>query len=154
KQMRYSGVEAIYREIDLENPCILEVVHPAGFLKLQFELVGQSDFTPRKNTPSSIPVLIPGGQYNGMYMPYIAGQLYYPRSRKCLDVTMTLDYLKSVLGAQTGVIADFLSQVARRQPSLLHKRAQRITVEMQRCIYEIVKSSVSGHLQALFIPNK
>ncbi len=154
KQMKYAGLEVVYREIDIENPCILEVVHPAGLLKLQFELMGHSEFTPSKNTPSSIPVLIPCGQFNGIYMPRIAGQLYYPHSRKCLDVTMTLDYLHRVLGPQTRVIADFLSQVARRQPCLLHKRAQRITVEMHRCINEIIRPSVSAHLQPLFISNK
>lgn len=154
KQLKYAGVAAIYREIDIDKPTILKVVHATGFLKIQFELVGHSDFSPDRNTQSSIPVFIPSGQYNGIYMPYIAGQLHYPRSRKCLDVVMTPAYLKSVLGNQEGVISPFLSGVSHQRPCLLHERAQDITAAMQRCIYEIVRSTIAGHLQSVFIPNK
>ncbi|WP_353125214.1 helix-turn-helix domain-containing protein [Parapedobacter pyrenivorans] len=154
KQLKYTGVEAFYREIDIDKPAILKVVHPTGFLKLQFELVGHSDFSPDSNAPSSIPVLIPGGHYNGIYMPHIAGELRYPRSRKCLDVMVTPEYLRGVLGNQEGVISQFLSRVSRQRPCLLHERAQNITAAMRRCIYEIGCPTVVDHLKPVFIPNK
>lgn len=154
KQMRFDGIEAIYREIDIYKPTFLRVVHPEGILKIQFEMEGHSDFVPEINTPSSIDVLIPNSHYNGIYMPYIRGQLYYPRSRKCLDVMMTVGYLKGLLGQHEGVMAHFLSGVSGQSPCLLHERAQGITAAMQRCINEIIRSTVSERLQSVYIQNK
>lgn len=154
KQMKFDGVEAIYREIDIHKPTFLRVIHPEGALKLQFEVEGHSEFVPKINTPSSIEVLIPGSHYNGIYMPYIRGQLYYPRSRKCLDVMMTLDYLRGLLGQQEGIMVYFISGVSSRSPCLLHERAQGITAAMLRCINEIIRSTVSERLQSVYIQNK
>ncbi len=154
KQMRFEGVEAIYREIEIRKPTFLHVVHPKGFLKMQFEVAGHSDFVPEKNAASSIAVLIPSGHYNGLYMPHIRGQLYYPRSRKCLDVMMTWDYLKGVLCGGENDLGDFAGAVLRRLPCLLHKQAQGITVAMQRCINEIIHPTVSEPLKPAYIQHK
>lgn len=154
KIMKYGGVEVYYREHQIEAPVHLQVTHPKGFLKIQFELSGYSDFTPAPGTRESIPVRIGNGQFNGIFMPYISGQLHYLGDRSCLDLMMTPEYLANITGTGNGLPGDFLRKVGNKQPTLMFEKARDITPDMMRCIRDVIQCPVAKPLRDAFIRHK
>ncbi|UBM58633.1 AraC family transcriptional regulator [Marinilongibacter aquaticus] len=154
KRMEFEGIDLIYREMKLEQPLLMQVEHPKGFLKIQFELSGHSDFTPDQGENRSLPVLIENGRFNVMYMPYVSGQLRYYGNRNSLDLVLSTDYLPNAILKKGSALLHFLDEVEKKKACLLFEQAEEISLDMLKCIREILHCKISANLKEQFIAHK
>jgi len=85
-----------YQEWDLKQAFQLLINHPEELVKLQFEIEGDSKF--RSDDLKKID--IPEGHYQFIYIPNAKGHLEYSRSRKVLDLHISLEHLLQFLTSQ------------------------------------------------------
>lgn len=85
-----------YQEWQLIQPFQLSIAHREQLIKLQFEIEGDSKF----RSDDSKKIDIPEGHYQFIYIPNAKGKLEYSKSRKVLDLHISLEHLLQFLTSQ------------------------------------------------------
>ncbi|KGE13400.1 AraC family transcriptional regulator [Sphingobacterium deserti] len=128
-----------YQEWSIKKPFSLLVEHPEHMVKFQFELEGSSLFTDEEG--KQIP--IPSGHQQFIYLPTTKGSLYYPLSRKVLDIHIEFDFLLAFLREQ-GFSRTQLKEHFLVNSWTFFREAIPITFEQQTLIRELLAHSFEG----------
>src|SRR5690606_19791289 len=95
--IKIEGISIVYRDWMVPSPLSMRTVHEEPFLKMQFEIEGHSAFT-HKMLISCKHIDILHGKHTLLFLPEVDGTLFYPNSRKVLDVIFTVDFFKKLFG--------------------------------------------------------
>ncbi|WP_270087427.1 helix-turn-helix domain-containing protein [Sphingobacterium sp. SYP-B4668] len=140
--MRYCHCEQFvvcYQEWTVKKPFNLLVEHPEHMVKFQFEIEGSSFFTNIEG--KQIP--IPNGHQQFIYLPTTKGSLYYPVSRKVLDIHIEFDFLLSVLRGQ-GFTQTQLKEHFLVNSWTFFRKAIPISLDQENLIGDLLSHSYQG----------
>ncbi len=151
--MNLGGISINYRDWQLGAPLILETRHERPFLKMQFELEGHSQYTPRWQRGSKA-TTIEGGTHILMFHPAVYGKLFYPKSRRVLDIEFTVDYFKKLFQDDFSAMGAFGTAILDERPELIDDRSLPVTGRMKSIIQEILDCPFENHLKKLYVESK
>lgn len=151
--IKLNGVCIIYRDWDLPAPITMPTKHEQPFLKMQFELEGHSAFTSKSNIAfKNIDILY--GKHMLLFLPEVDGTLFYPRSRKVLDVVFSQAYFEKLFGQDLNCLGTLGHAIRTKQPTLVGQQSKSITAGMSRVILEILNCSLQGIFKKTYIEAK
>lgn len=153
RMMNLGGICIVYRDWTLSSPIIMETCHEWPFLKMQFELEGYSRYTPSAARGSK-QTTIDGGTHTLMFHPAVQGDLYYPKSRRVLDIEFTVDYFSTLFDGDFSDIGIFGKAIANECPELIGERSLPITGSMKSIIQEILGCPFENRFKKLFLESK
>ncbi|QNL49170.1 helix-turn-helix transcriptional regulator [Olivibacter sp. SDN3] len=151
--IKFEGISIIYRDWQLPAPISLLTKHERPFLKMQFEIEGYSDFVSDVSIPYKS-IEIPNGRHTLLFLPEVTGTLYYPNSRKVLDVIFTKEYISDLFGNDLRCLLHFGKSIENGQPSLIGNNSLFITNQMKRIIAEILHCTYHGIFKKTYIEAK
>lgn len=151
--MNLDGISVNYRNWKLGAPLLLETRHERPFLKMQFELQGHSQYTPRLRRGSKA-TTIEGGTHILMFHPAVYGNLFYPESRCVLDIEFTVDYFKTLFEDDLSTIGVFGVAISNERPELINDRSLPITGRMKSVIQEMLDCPFENRFKRLFLESK
>ncbi|UZR98296.1 helix-turn-helix transcriptional regulator [Chondrinema litorale] len=155
KEITFNGVCIHHRKEYLPDGLKVEVEHDFPFLKMQFEINGNSLYQPASNCKSEI-VEIGGGTHQLFFLPHVKGMLTFPRltKRYTLEIKLTVNFLKNVFKEDFNVLEKFGEQVHNNDSTLLNQSSRPITPEMKTVISEIIYCRHTGRLKKIFLETK
>jgi len=153
KIIQVEGFRIIYRDWHLDEAIVMETRHEQPFFKMQFELEGHSDF---KSTLGNVSkdVLIPGGKHSLMFLPEVHGNLFYPRSRKSIDIVFHPPYIRKVFKDDLSIFDKFGQCIEKNQPALLGNISGEITPAMRIILNDIAHCHFEGLLKKVYLESK
>lgn len=151
--IKIDGVSIIYRDWVLPSPISMRTVHEQPFPKMQFEIEGHSAFT-HKMPISCRHVDILNGKHTLLFLPEVDGILFYPNSRKVLDVTFTLDFFRKLFGNDMSCLDSFGSAIEKFTPHLIGAQSRVITASMSKVINDILYCEFQGIFKKTYIEAK
>jgi len=143
----------IYRDWNVIEPIIMHTRHEQPFLKMQFEIEGHSAYSSKIIT-SCKNVDILHGKHTLLFLPEVDGHLYYPKSRKVLDIVFTPHYFQRLFGAALPTIGPVGQAIQTNTPMLGGKESMPITPQMSQIITEILRCNFQGIFKKTYLEAK
>ncbi|GAA4806319.1 hypothetical protein GCM10023231_39420 [Olivibacter ginsenosidimutans] len=151
--IKLDGVCLIYRDWTLPAPITMPTKHEQPFLKMQFELEGHSEFTSKVAiTYKNIDIL--HGKHTLLFLPEVDGTLFYPHSRKVLDVIFSPAYFERLFGPDLRCLGALGQAIQTNQPILIGQQSKAITPAMSRIILEIMHCNLQGIFKKTYLEAK
>jgi len=151
--INWEGVMLIYRDWTVPAPITLETKHEQPFLKMQFELDGHSSYAGKIIT-SCNQVDILHGRHTLLFLPEVEGTLFYPNSRKVLDVVFTRDYFCRIFEQDLQPLGKIGKAISQQHPGLLGKESRPLTPAMSQVINEILQCPYQGIFKKTYLEAK
>ncbi len=154
KEIYLNGIFLSIRSENIIPPLQIEVKHHFPYIKLQFVLEGDSNYTPSNH--KSIPVNFSSGQYNFFYLPEVDGILTYKKAkRKTLEIMITEEYIKSIFSSTFNKVSfGFGEALSNGTPYILFNTSQPIPAELSLIINDIVNCSYQKEIKEVYIESK
>ncbi len=152
REITLQGAKIIIGDVKITKPISFEVKHNFPFFKVQFEMEGYSNYSPKNN--NCIPVLIEEGEYNFFYLPKVNGTLNYKKSRKVVEIIFTEQYIKNVFDNFYKISADFGKSVKEETPFVLFKKSKPISHKMQLILNDIIDCSYDKEIKEVYLSSK
>lgn len=146
------GIMIIYQQLSNVRPIMMEVIHDFPFLTMIFELDGGAEFV--SNKPGMLYHDIPGGMQRLMFFPQVQGALSYEKSRKGLEITISLEYFNTLFEHDLSPLGKFGRGIINTESVLLHQSALPITTLMRSVIYDILNCKFSGSMKRAYLQSK
>ncbi|MFC6100480.1 helix-turn-helix transcriptional regulator [Olivibacter domesticus] len=147
------GICIIYRNWEMPFPISMFTKHEQPFLKMQFEIEGHSDFV-RKTAIASRDVEILHGKHTLLFLPEVDGTLYYPSSRKVLDIVFSTVYFQKLFAHDLSCLGNLGKAIQENQPALIGNQSRIITNPMSKVIQEILNCPYHGIFKKTYIEAK
>jgi len=151
--IRLEGICMIYRDWVVPSPISMFTKHEQPFLKMQFEIEGHSDFI-SKAAMISRNVEILHGKHTLLFLPEVDGTLYYPNSRKVLDIVFSRTYFQQIFAHDLSCLGKLGKAIHENQPALAGNQSRSISPQMSRVIQEILNCPYHGIFKKTYIEAK
>lgn len=151
--IKIEGISIVYRDWMVPSPLSMRTVHEEPFLKMQFEIEGHSAFT-HKMLISCKHIDILHGKHTLLFLPEVDGTLFYPNSRKVLDVIFTVDFFKKLFGMDMNCLDSFGDAIEKSVPHLIGSESKVITATMSKVINDILYCEFHGIFKKTYIEAK
>lgn len=151
--IKLKGIGIIYRDWAIPAPISMFTKHEQPFLKMQFEIEGHSDFISKPKLVSRN-VEILHGKHTLLFLPEVDGTLYYPDSRKVLDITFSLDYFHQLFAHDLTCLGKLGKAIQQNEPSLIGGQSRLITDQMSQVIQDILHCPYHGIFKKTYIEAK
>lgn len=152
-EIALQGLRVSIRNIQIEDHSI-EVQHDFPFFKLQFEIEGNSLYTPKDQCLPN--VYIPTAHYNLFYLPEVHGTLNYKKGRRrTLEILFTENYIKDIIGKNfKQILHKFGASISNKTAFFMWQKSQPITSDLQHHIEEILSCNYHKDLKKPYLEAK
>jgi len=152
KRTALEGALIVERELSIARPYMLEVEHDFPFLKMQFEMLGYSNFISALAGVPAVEIL--GGTHRLFFLPEVRGRLNYRQSRTTLEINLTLPFFNRIFAGSDFPIPSFGQGLMNHTPVLLHEKPLPILPAMRYCIEGIRREYYTGALRKIHLEAK
>ncbi len=144
----------VIRDDNISEQYMVDIKYDSPFLKVHFELGGNSIFTP--HTKDGIEVKINKNQYNFFYLPKVDGTMSFSSSRKkSLEIIISEDYLLSTFKKGYEKISGALGNALKEKiPFKLFEHSEEIPSYLQVIINEIINCSYREEIKEVYLESK
>ncbi len=154
KELRLNGAVMIIRSDQIQNPLHMDIDYDHSFIKVHFELEGNSVYTP--NDSDGISVAINSGQYNFFYLPKVNGTLsFYQPQRKSLEIMVSEDFIRNAFKNSFNTIsASFGKALLEKKPFRMFDESQSIPSLLMLIINDIITCSYQEGIKEIYLESK
>lgn len=146
------GFMIIYQQLFNLGATKMDVLHDFHFLTMIFEMEGYASF---ESTKSDMPNHdIAGGMHRLMFLPSVDGQLTYAKSRRAIEISLSLDFFNSLFEHDLGHLGNFGKGINLLESVLLTDKALPITLSMYQILNDIIYCKFSGSLKRIYLQSK
>ncbi|WP_372937365.1 helix-turn-helix domain-containing protein [Seonamhaeicola sp.] len=154
KEILLNGIQIRIINEKINPPFIVEVEHDFPFMKMHFEIQGNSKYIPKNN--KSLAVDIPDGHYNLFFLPKVKGTLTYNSPfRKSVEINFTKDYLKRVFGDAFSEASSSYGEALKKDiPFLMWQQSKPITPILHSIIQDIINCKFEDSIKKIYLESK
>lgn len=144
----------IIRDDIINTPLFFDIKFDAPYIKVHFELEGDSLYTP--NTNDGIDVKINKNEYNFFYLPKVDGTLAFTNPRKkSLEFVVSEDFLRSLFKSGfENISGDLGIALQEQKPFKLFEQSPAIPSNLMLIVNEIVHCSYQQEIKEVYLESK
>ncbi len=154
REVILNNAVVVVRSDTIQTPLHMDVNYKHPFIKLHFELAGDSNYKP--NDSKSIAVSVNKGEYNLFYLPTVNGTLsYFKPRRKSLEIMISQDFLKKAFKANFYTISSSFGRALKNKtPYKLFENSPPIPPSLMFIVNDILNCSYRKEIKEIYLESK
>ncbi len=154
KEILLNNAVVVIRSDNITPPLHMDVRYDYPFIKLHFELEGDSNYIP--NDSNSLEVSINKCEYNLFYLPKVNGTLsYFEPNRKSLEIMISEEFLINTFHSGFDKISSSFGKALKNKKAFkLFEVSQSIPSALMFVVNDILNCSYQKEIKEIYLESK